>query len=140
MIAPIEPGVDNWPSNQPACTAAVPAGGCEVVQLVYATTTTATGSNLGDYTDRLREVQLWSTPARTATQTSAVTAVRYAYDSKGQLSRGLGPADHPAAAEDRLQLRRLRPGDEAEHAGRAALDLHLRAGRQPVHRRQRRPA
>src|SRR5206468_2694647 len=48
MIAPLDPGVD--PGNpQAPCTTATPAAGCEVLDLVYASSTTATSSGSGDY-------------------------------------------------------------------------------------------
>lgn len=91
MIAAVEPGVDNWPGNQQACTSAIPAVGCEVLELVYATTTTATANSFGSYQDRLAEVRLWSAPNDTATQTDSVVAVRYAYDHQGRLAEVWDP-------------------------------------------------
>jgi RHS repeat-associated protein len=95
MIAPVEAGVDNWPSNAQACTGGIPAVGCEVVQLVYSSSTTATATSFGSYGDRLSEVRLWST-APGATQTDAITAARYAYDDKGRLREVWDPRIAPS--------------------------------------------
>ncbi|MGY1843129.1 polymorphic toxin-type HINT domain-containing protein [Modestobacter sp. SYSU DS0875] len=95
LIAAVEPGVDNWPTNQQACTGAVPAVGCEVMQLVYSTSTTATASRFGSYGDRLSEVRLWSAVHGDAA-TSAVGTVRYAYDDRGRLREVWDPRIEPA--------------------------------------------
>ncbi|TKJ19010.1 DNRLRE domain-containing protein [Blastococcus sp. CCUG 61487] len=96
MIAPVEPGVDSWPHNPGACTGADPAVGCEVLELVYATGTTATSSSFGAYGDQLSKVRLLSSPSATATQTEAVDAVLYAYDTQGRLREVWDPRITPA--------------------------------------------
>ena len=97
LIAPVQPGVDNWPANTAACTTAVPAVGCQVQELVYATGTpaTTTATSFGNYADRLVEVRLWSSvPGDTAT--SSVTVARYTYDDKGMLREVWDPRISPA--------------------------------------------
>ncbi|TYP90610.1 DNRLRE domain-containing protein [Blastococcus xanthinilyticus] len=95
MIAPLQPGVDNWPVNTAACTTPVPAVGCQVTQLLYATATTATADKFGDYAERLVEVRLHSAVAGQAATTS-VAAVRYAYDTEGRLREVWDPRISPA--------------------------------------------
>ena len=92
MIAPVEPGIDPNAAEGTACTqnpASTPLpAGCEVLQLVYATTTTATGTSaeqLGSFAQRLSEVKLWSAASPSATAADAVVAVRYGYDTDGRL-------------------------------------------------------
>ncbi|TQN42635.1 RHS repeat-associated protein [Blastococcus colisei] len=94
MIAPVEPGVDNWPDNPEACTTPTPAAGCEVVELVYAGTTTATASAAGDIAGQATQVKLWSSATPTAV-TTAVTAVQYSYDEKGRLRQAWDPRVQP---------------------------------------------
>jgi RHS repeat-associated protein len=95
MIAPVEPGVDGAPANAAACTTAVPVAGCQVLQLVYATGTTAAASSVGDIAGQVSQVQLWSSPDATAA-TTAVTAVQYAYDTTGRLRQVWDPRISPA--------------------------------------------
>ncbi|ADG76302.1 YD repeat protein [Cellulomonas flavigena DSM 20109] len=76
IIAPREPGVTG-------CTAATPAAGCKVLELEYATSTTAVGSSAGDYAGQVKAVHLWSAdPGVASTRT---TVARYAYDVSGRL-------------------------------------------------------
>jgi len=77
VINPVEPGVGD-------CTTAVPARGCEVLDYDYATATTASGTGLGDVTDRVRAVKVWSWDP-VAQVESAVEVTRYAYDATGRL-------------------------------------------------------
>lgn len=100
IIAPIEPDVDGWPGNAAACTGAVPAAGCEVTELMYATGGTpasTTATSFGNYADRLVEVRLWSTAAPGASATDAVSAVRYAYDNQGRLREAWDPRITPSS-------------------------------------------
>ncbi|MEU0550478.1 LamG-like jellyroll fold domain-containing protein [Micromonospora sp. NPDC005979] len=93
VINPAEPGVDD--TNH--CTSATPARGCEVLEYVYATATTAGLSQtvFGDYVDRVTQVRLWAwDPAASAT-TSTVIA-RYSYDNLGQLREVWDPRVTPA--------------------------------------------
>lgn len=77
---PAEPGVSG-------CTVAAPTTpgrGCEVLEYVYATTTTATTTTLGDIAGQVQAVKVWSTDPTTGTE-SAVEVARYAYDATTQL-------------------------------------------------------
>jgi RHS repeat-associated protein len=66
-----------------------------VLEFVYATATTATGSDLGDYLNQVREVRLWSTePGATAATSKAVQS--YAYDASGRLRQAWNPLTSPA--------------------------------------------
>lgn len=94
IIAPVEPDVDGAPSNSHACTANVPAVGCEVMQLVYATATTATATAFGAYVDRLVEVKLLSA-AGPSGPVDAVTVAKYAYDDRGRLREVWDPRITP---------------------------------------------
>jgi RHS repeat-associated protein len=82
IIAPIESGVDGWPTNNQACTTATPARGCEVLQLVYASATTATASVPGDIAGQLQKVQAWSWDGAAVTGVDVAT---YRYDVGGKL-------------------------------------------------------
>ncbi|TFV63134.1 DNRLRE domain-containing protein [Geodermatophilus sp. DF01-2] len=95
LIAPVEPGVDGGPTNPAACTAPVPAAGCEVIELDYAKTTTATATSFGTVKNQVSEVRLWSTPDGAAA-TESVVAVRYAYDEGGRLREVWDPRISPA--------------------------------------------
>jgi len=90
MIAPLEAGVDDWPYNLQACTTDTPAAGCEVVELVYADTTTATSTAVGDFGGQVKQVKLWSSPDPAAV-TTPVTAVEYRYDKDGMLRQVWDP-------------------------------------------------
>ena len=53
IIAPIEPGVGGWvdltTGNLQACTSSTPARGCEVMDLLYGASTTATADTNGAF-------------------------------------------------------------------------------------------
>jgi RHS repeat-associated protein len=93
IIAPIEDGVDGWPSNANACnpaTGVAPARGCEVMDLVYATASTATGTTLGSTAGQVDRIRLWGTdPASGAVSAADVT--RYLYDASGRLTQVWDP-------------------------------------------------
>ncbi len=83
VINPTEPGVGD-------CATPVPARGCEVLEYDYATATTATGSALGDFTDRVRAIKVWSWDPVAQAETP-VEVTRYAYDSQGRLRESWDP-------------------------------------------------
>ncbi|MGW6395744.1 DNRLRE domain-containing protein [Streptomyces sp. NPDC055103] len=86
VIGETEPGVDD--TGQ--CTGAVPARGCEVLEYVYATATTATAGTPGDFTDRVKGVKVWSwDPAASAV--NAVDVATYRYDVSGRLVEAWDP-------------------------------------------------
>lgn len=83
VISAVEPGVGS-------CVTDVPAPGCQVLEYVYATTTTATGTTLGDYVDRVSRVRLWAWNPQTSVVDS-VDLARYSYDSLGRLRQTWDP-------------------------------------------------
>lgn len=92
VIGEAEPGVDD--TGQ--CTGAVPARGCEVLEYVYATATTATTTAPGDVADRVKAVRVWSwDPAANAV--NAVDAAAYRYDAQGRLVEAWDPRKASAA-------------------------------------------
>src|SRR6266540_437379 len=93
VINPVEPGVDD--TNH--CTTATPARGCEVMEYVYATSTTPGLSQtvFGDVTDQVSTVKIWSWNPAAGTE-SAVDVARYAYDNLGQLREVWDPRVSPA--------------------------------------------
>ena len=94
MIAPVEPGVDDWPTNQNACLGPVYAVGCRVLELVYATTTSATATGWGSFSGQLRSVRLHSSDDGAAV--TGVEVVRYGYDDAGRLREVYDPRVTPA--------------------------------------------
>jgi RHS repeat-associated protein len=93
IIAPIEDGVDGWPGNANACnpaTGIAPARGCEVMDLVYATSTSATGASLGSTAGQVDRIRLWGTDPASGAVT-AVDVTRYLYDASGRLTQVWDP-------------------------------------------------
>jgi hypothetical protein len=93
VVNPVEPGVDD--AN--GCTGATLPRGCEVLEYVYATTTTAGLSQtvFGDYTDRVSAVKIWNwDPAAGAV--NAVEVAKYTYDNLGRLREVWDPRITPA--------------------------------------------
>ncbi|MCX4908297.1 RHS repeat-associated core domain-containing protein [Streptomyces sp. NBC_00878] len=66
------------------CKATPATQGCRVLEFVYATSTTATSSDLGDYRGRVARIDLWAT-APAASASTATTISKYLYDSSGRL-------------------------------------------------------
>ncbi|MGW6130131.1 putative toxin [Cellulomonas sp. NPDC055163] len=97
IIAPIEDGVDGWPTKTDACTSATPVRGCEVLELVYAQTTTATGTGttgtLGSFAGQVEALKLWTTTP--AGVVADVVVARYRYDSTGRLIQVWDPRLNP---------------------------------------------
>ncbi|MFJ9428388.1 DNRLRE domain-containing protein [Streptomyces sp. NPDC101490] len=77
------------------CTATPSTKGCRALEFVYATSTTATSTGLGDFTGRVKEIRGWSTEPG-ATTASAKTVQTYAYDSTGRLRETYDPLITPA--------------------------------------------
>ena len=68
--------------------------GCRVLQFVYASSTTATGSAFGDYTGQVQQIKLWAvTPGDSTTTATAVS--QYAYDDSGRLRQEWDPRISP---------------------------------------------
>ncbi|MFF9400819.1 DNRLRE domain-containing protein [Streptomyces sp. NPDC014744] len=77
------------------CTATPSTKGCRSLEFVYATSTTATESALGDFKDQLREIRLWATaPGASAATPKGVQ--RFAYDGAGRLREAWNPQISPA--------------------------------------------
>lgn len=92
VIADVEPGVDD--TGQ--CTGAVPARGCEVLEYLYGTATTASATTPGDVVDRVKAVRIWSwDPAAGAV--TAVDVATYRYDQLGRLVEAWDPRKGTAA-------------------------------------------
>lgn len=135
VIAPSPPGVD--------CTTAFRPG-CRYLQLVYAASTTATGTTAegwGSFAGRLSDVRLYATAPGGAAEESVVAT--YRYDSAGRLraqwtpslgltttydydARGLLTSIRPPGEEPWSLEYRNRPGDTGPgrlyQASRSALD------------------
>ncbi|GGT53593.1 hypothetical protein GCM10010207_62040 [Streptomyces atratus] len=77
------------------CQADPPTKGCRVLEFVYADTTTATSSALGDYRNQVKAVKLWATDPGTSAST-AETVTSYAYDASGHLRSVWDPQISPA--------------------------------------------
>ncbi len=69
--------------------------GCRVLEFVYATATTATATDFGDFSGQVKEIRLWATApgASSATPKSVQT---YLYDSTGRLHQAWNPQISPA--------------------------------------------
>ncbi|MFE0349481.1 hypothetical protein [Streptomyces griseoluteus] len=84
-------------TNASCLTPAKPAVGCRVLQLSYATATTATGTTsgtFGDYTGQVSTIVMWATDPAAGTETSK-TVAQYAYDSTGALRQVWNPQVTP---------------------------------------------
>ncbi|XUL90092.1 RHS repeat-associated core domain-containing protein [Streptomyces galilaeus] len=68
--------------------------GCRVLEFVYADTTTATSSALGDYAGQVKAVKLWATTP-SASAATAETLATYAYGSSGKLRQVWDPRISP---------------------------------------------
>ncbi|MCX5558357.1 DNRLRE domain-containing protein [Streptomyces sp. NBC_00038] len=77
------------------CQATPTTKGCRVLEFVYATSTTATSSAVGDYTGQVKAIKLWATSPG-ASAATAETVESYAYDSSGRLAQAWDPRISPA--------------------------------------------
>ncbi|MEO3809485.1 LamG-like jellyroll fold domain-containing protein [Sphaerisporangium sp. B11E5] len=105
VVNPAQPGVD----DAGKCSGTTLPRGCQVLEYVYATSTTPGLSDtvFGDHIDRVGAVKLWTwDPAASAT--TAVEVARYAYDHLGRLREVWDPRVSPA----------LKTGYEYDAAGR----------------------
>ena len=76
------------------CQATPSTKGCRVLEFVYATSTTATGSALGDHTGQVKSIKLWAT-GPTASAATAETVTSYAYAADGRLRQVWDPRISP---------------------------------------------
>ncbi|MFI5829181.1 DNRLRE domain-containing protein [Streptomyces sp. NPDC051578] len=77
-----------------ACASAPATAGCESLEFVYATATTATGyttaADFGDFAGQVKEIRRWATaPGATAATSQAVST--YRYDKDGRLRQQWDP-------------------------------------------------
>ncbi|MFH8702061.1 DNRLRE domain-containing protein, partial [Streptomyces chartreusis] len=76
------------------CETSPSAKGCRVLEFVYATSTTATGTDtdaqFGDFTGQLKQLKLWATQPG-ATAATATPVASYRYDSLGRLRQFWDP-------------------------------------------------
>lgn len=83
-------------SVSPATCSATPSvKGCKVIEYVYASATTASGSTLGDVAGQVKEIRLWSTAPGAATAT-AKPVQRYLYDAGQRLREAWDPQISPS--------------------------------------------
>ncbi|MGW1695690.1 RHS repeat-associated core domain-containing protein [Streptomyces sp. NPDC002399] len=77
-----------------ACETNPSTKGCRVLEFVYATVTTATGTQtdeqFGDFAGQVRELRLWATAPGAASSTS-IAVTSYRYDSNGSLRQVWDP-------------------------------------------------
>ncbi|MYX15886.1 DNRLRE domain-containing protein [Streptomyces sp. SID8374] len=77
-----------------ACETTPATKGCKVLEFVYATTTTATGTEtnaqFGDFTGQVREIRVWATSPGASAATATAVAT-YRYDSGGSLRQQWDP-------------------------------------------------
>ncbi|MFF7757091.1 DNRLRE domain-containing protein [Streptomyces griseorubiginosus] len=69
--------------------------GCRMLEFVYATSTTATTSALGDYTGQVKQIKEWATDPGASAATATVVS-QYAYDTSGRLREQWDPRISPA--------------------------------------------
>ncbi|ELP62745.1 DNRLRE domain-containing protein [Streptomyces turgidiscabies] len=77
------------------CGTTPATAGCRLLEFVYATSTTATGSALGDYTGQVSQIKLWATSPGASAATATVVA-QYSYDNTGHLREQWDPRISPA--------------------------------------------
>ncbi len=77
------------------CTATPTTKGCRALEFVYATTTTATDTGYGDYSDQVKEIRLWSTEPGASAATSKSVQM-YLYDGTGRLRQTWHPQITPS--------------------------------------------
>ncbi|MFI7140061.1 DNRLRE domain-containing protein [Streptomyces massasporeus] len=77
------------------CTATPSTKGCRALEFVYATSTTATTTAVGDFAGQVKEIRLWSTEPG-ATSATAKAVQTYAYDTVGRLRQAWNPQISPA--------------------------------------------
>ncbi|WP_369030600.1 DNRLRE domain-containing protein [Streptomyces adonidis] len=77
------------------CETTPATAGCRLLQFVYATSTTATSSALGDYSGQVQQIKLWATSPGASAATATVVA-QYSYDDSGRLREQWDPRISPA--------------------------------------------
>ncbi|MFF2521445.1 DNRLRE domain-containing protein [Streptomyces liangshanensis] len=69
--------------------------GCRVLEFVYATSTTATSSALGNYIGQVEQIKEWATDPGASAATATVVS-QYTYDNSGRLREQWDPRISPA--------------------------------------------
>ncbi|MEU9404085.1 DNRLRE domain-containing protein [Streptomyces sp. NPDC048281] len=69
--------------------------GCRVMEFVYASSTTATSTALGDYNGQVKQIKEWATDPGASAATATVVA-QYSYDDSGRLREDWDPRISPA--------------------------------------------
>ncbi|MFF3381316.1 DNRLRE domain-containing protein [Streptomyces sp. NPDC002680] len=77
------------------CETTPATAGCRLLEFVYATSTTATSSALGDYSGQVRQIKLWATSPGASVATATVVA-QYSYDTSGRLREQWDPRVSPS--------------------------------------------
>ncbi|MFV0138166.1 hypothetical protein ACLGIH_34340 [Streptomyces sp. HMX87] len=77
------------------CAGTPSTKGCRMLEYQYATTTTASGSTLGDVAGQVSRLRLWTTAPGASTSTATVVS-QYTYDSTGRLREQWDPRISPA--------------------------------------------
>ncbi|MGW3647093.1 DNRLRE domain-containing protein [Streptomyces sp. NPDC000878] len=77
------------------CEATPSTAGCRLLEFVYATSTTATSSALGDHDGQVKQIREWTTDPGASTATATVVA-QYSYDDSGRLREEWDPRISPA--------------------------------------------
>lgn len=92
IIAPVQDGVDGGPGNPQACTTTPVARGCQVMDLVYATSTGSgtTSETFGPYAGRVSSITATAWDPTTLTMKTTPVA-QYSYDSAGRLREVYDP-------------------------------------------------
>jgi RHS repeat-associated protein len=76
------------------CQTTPSTAGCRMLEYVYASTTTATSTAIGDYAGQVQEIKLWATSPG-ATSATATVIAQYDYDNNGQLRDEWDPRISP---------------------------------------------
>ncbi|MFV0136191.1 DNRLRE domain-containing protein [Streptomyces sp. HMX87] len=77
------------------CAGTPSTKGCRILEYQYATTTTASGSTLGDVAGQVTRIRMWTTAPGASTSTATVVS-QYTYDSTGRLREQWDPRISPA--------------------------------------------
>ncbi len=123
------------------CLAVTPAAaGCRQLRIVYAPSNQTTPAPLGPYKDQVQQIELWANSVTTGAWGLVAVVAQFNYDATGHLREAWDPritsgAASPSDEQDQLHVRRQRPDDDADAAGREPVELRLRLER---HRRESR--
>ncbi|MEV8548065.1 DNRLRE domain-containing protein [Streptomyces sp. NPDC051572] len=77
-------------TSSSTCETTPSTKGCRMLEFVYATSTTATSSALGDYTGQVKQIKEWVTDPGASAATATVVS-QYSYDTSGRLREQWDP-------------------------------------------------